>query len=107
MIYAVTIAGTLSVPGSSQGVLDLGVPVPGAAEYLAGLKAAGHTVLLHDPLLNTDLGCRLAIDWLLQAGIDGYDDFWMKPGKPAADVYVDNRSERWPATPTNETQTAT
>lgn len=88
MIYAVAVKDTLADEND--------LPRPDAVAYLQLLKEAGHTVIIHDSLANTAFGLKKLTKWLNLAGIDAYDDIWVSDGKPEADVYVDNRSEKWP-----------
>lgn len=80
-------------------------PLPGAAERIRGLRAAGHTVILftarHMKTCRGNVGLVIArqgkttLDWLARHGIE-YDEIHF--GKPHADVYIDDnayRFERW------------
>lgn len=96
---------------------------PGAAEALLALRAMGHVLILHSCRCNTldtigvtapDVAAeefyatgRVAADvsdqWdrfeemraaLEAAGLWGlFDEVWQRPGKPIADMYLDDRAE--------------
>jgi len=94
----------LKRPG--QEYADL-APIPGAAEKIAALRRAGHTVILqtarHMKTCSGNVGLVLArqgkttLDWLARHGIE-CDELHF--GKPHADVYIDDnalRFESWAA----------
>ena len=63
----------------------LGPPLPGAAEALRRLHAAGHRICIHS--------CGRAsviADWMQYYNIP-YDGIWQGEGKPVADLYIDDR----------------
>lgn len=60
-------------------------PLPGARDALSRLREAGHRILIHS--------CNdrhFIADWLLNHDIR-HDGIWANPGKPVADLYVDDR----------------
>ncbi len=77
-------------------------PVPGAAERLRSLRAAGHYVILntarHMKTCDGNVGLVVArqglvtLQWLADHGIE-YDEIHF--GKPHADVYIDDNAYRF------------
>ncbi len=77
-------------------------PLPGAAEKMLALKAAGHYLILltarHMATTGSNVGLVIArqgktlFDWLARHGIP-YDELWF--GKPHADVYLDDNAVRF------------
>jgi len=94
---------------------------PGALEALAALKAAGHRLILHSCRCNPldpgptiedeaarfyrsgEVPPRVIDQWRRFEGMRAFlqatgawalfDSIWQAPGKPLADVYVDDRGE--------------
>lgn len=64
--------------------------LPGAREAIARLRGANHKVIIHS--------CN-KVDWidkcLNEFGIP-IDAIWSGPGKPLADLYIDDRGYRFP-----------
>jgi capsule biosynthesis phosphatase len=89
----------LRLPGEGYGNLK---PIPGAAEKIKHLKAAGHCIILytarHMETCGGNVGKVLALqgaatlEWLAQHGIE-YDEIYF--GKPHADVYIDDNALRF------------
>ncbi len=79
-------------------------PLPGAAERIRALRAAGHYVIIltarNMATCESNLGRvmknvgKLTLDWLDQYAIE-YDEIYF--GKPNADVYLDDRAMRFMA----------
>jgi capsule biosynthesis phosphatase len=77
-------------------------PLPGAAEHLRSLRAAGHYVILHTArhmkTCDGNVGKVVArqglvtLQWLDDHGIE-YDEIHF--GKPHADVYIDDNAFRF------------
>jgi hypothetical protein len=95
--------------------------VPGAREALARLKAAGHQIILHSARCTTmdpgpvvdeevatfyrtgEVNPRISDQWRRFVEMRGFlqseglwrlfDEVWQAPGKPPADVYIDDRAE--------------
>ncbi len=77
-------------------------PVPGAAEKLRALRAAGHYVILftarHMKTCQGNVGLVVArkgaitLDWLARHGME-YDEIYF--GKPHADIYIDDNALRF------------
>jgi phosphoglycolate phosphatase-like HAD superfamily hydrolase len=68
----------------------LAKPIAGAREALQKLRAAGYVVVIY-----TARGwgeCRVAQQWLADHGFE-YDGLQM--GKPAADIWIDDRAVRF------------
>jgi capsule biosynthesis phosphatase len=95
-----------SLRGPGQNYVDL-QPVPGAAEKLRQLKAAGHYIIIctarHMKTCEGNVGAVVArqglvtLDWLKRHNIQ-YDELHF--GKPHAQVYIDDnalRFESWSA----------
>lgn len=78
------------------------LPMPGAAERLRQLKAAGHYLILmtarHMRTCEGNVGLAVArqgrtlLDWLERHRIP-YDELWF--GKPHADIYIDDNALRF------------
>lgn len=60
----------------------------GLEKLLAEKMAAGHTVLIVDPLANTLQGVNILAARLRDVGVDSYTEIWVSPGNPPADLYV-------------------
>jgi uncharacterized HAD superfamily protein len=72
----------------------LAQPLPGAREALQRLRAAGHTIVIYTARNWPEY--RVTKQWLDEHGFE-YDGLQM--GKPAADVWIDDRAIRfttWP-----------
>jgi capsule biosynthesis phosphatase len=80
-------------------------PLPGAADRIRALRAAGHYVIIitarNMATCDGNLGKvmknigKLTLDWLEKHGIE-YDEIYF--GKPNAEVYIDDRAlrfDRW------------
>ena len=102
MRIAIDIDGTiceLRRPGHGYAEVEC---LPGAAEKLAGLKAAGHYIILltarHMASCGANVGLVVArqgktlLDWLERHDIP-YDEIWF--GKPQADIYIDDNGYRF------------
>lgn len=86
MVIAVDYDGVLHnthhpIPGRK-----LGPPMEGAKEAMQGLKAAGHTLIVH-----SCAPARVIADWMAYWQIP-YSTIWQGVGKPKADCYVDDRA---------------
>ena len=85
-----------------QGAATFGTPLPGAADALAGLRAAGWKVIIH----TTRKGTLALRSYLHEHGIP-YDEInrnsdqppGSNEGKPIADVYLDDRAVRFQSWP--------
>lgn len=76
--------------------------LPGAAEHIRALRAAGHYVIIltarNMATCDGNLGKvmknigKVTLDWLAQHNIE-YDEIYF--GKPNAEVYIDDRSMRF------------
>ncbi|MGN6371279.1 MAG: capsular biosynthesis protein [Phycisphaerae bacterium] len=102
MRIAIDIDGTIcELKKSGQSYSDV-APLPGAAEKIQGLKAAGHYIILltarHMKTCEGNVGLVVArqgptlFAWLEKHGIP-YDEIWF--GKPHADVYIDDNGLRF------------
>jgi len=77
-------------------------PIPGAADRIRGLRAAGHHVIIqtarHMKTTGGNVGLVIArqgqttLDWLDRNGIE-FDEIHF--GKPYADVYIDDNALRF------------
>lgn len=77
-------------------------PIPGAAERVRELRAAGHEIIIqtarHMRSCHGDVGKVVArvgavtLDWLERNGFE-YDEIYF--GKPNAELYIDDRSVRF------------
>lgn len=77
-------------------------PMPGAAEKLRALRAAGHLVIIHTARHMKTTGgnvgavtariAHITLDWLQRHNIE-YDEIYF--GKPWADVYIDDNALRF------------
>jgi capsule biosynthesis phosphatase len=77
-------------------------PIPGAAEAIRELRAAGHYVIIHTArhmkTCNGNVAMVLArqgavtLQWLADNGIE-YDELLF--GKPWADIYIDDNAHRF------------
>ena len=77
-------------------------PIPGAAERLRELRAAGHVIIIHTArhmrTCSGDVGKVIArigaitLEWLARNEIE-YDEIFF--GKPWADVYIDDNALRF------------
>jgi capsule biosynthesis phosphatase len=77
-------------------------PLPGAAERIRELRAAGHEIVIvtarHMRTTGANIGAvmkrvgKTTLDWLEKHGIE-YDELHF--GKPNADVYIDDRAIRF------------
>lgn len=66
-------------------------PVPGAREFLQGLKAAGYRVVVSSCRVDTVDGMEGAMGWLMEHDLERFiDDVTWE--KPAAVAYVDDRA---------------
>lgn len=99
---AVDLDGTiceLKRPGQSYADL---APLPGAAERLRELRAAGHYVIIitarNMKTCESNLGRvmknvgKITLDWLEEHGIE-YDEIYF--GKANAHIYIDDRAHRF------------
>lgn len=92
MIYAVAIRSTLD-DGTGDGLVP-GAPDKEQIEKLRKLvEETQATVIIHDPLANSEFGVKAVLNWLYDNGVP-FDEIWMGFGKPFADFYIDNRSEK-------------
>lgn len=70
----------------------------GAADAIRGMHRAGHVLILHSVRFGVD-GCESDASeaelFLRRAGLwTLFADVWRAPGKPHADLYLDNRCQR-------------
>jgi capsule biosynthesis phosphatase len=89
----------LRAPGQTYADVE---PIPGAAERLRSLRAAGHYVIIqtarHMKTCEGNLGLVMAkqglvtLEWLERHGME-YDEIHF--GKPHADLYVDDNAVRF------------
>jgi capsule biosynthesis phosphatase len=102
MRIAIDIDGTIcELKKPEQSYADV-APLPGAAEKIRGLKAAGHYIILltarHMKTCSGNVGMVVArqgavlFSWLEEHDIP-YDEIWF--GKPHADVYIDDNGLRF------------
>lgn len=68
--------------------------LPDALDALKRLLRDGHTVIVHTCRANWPEGLASVETKLAQAGVAGAT-VWTEPGKPHADVYVDDRAVRF------------
>lgn len=89
---AIDFDGTLCKPtGRRFSNTDLGIPMPGAQQFVQRLVQSGADCFVHSVRANTDAG-RLAIDqWLARYNFPAL----RVVGKPVADVYLDDRGIRF------------
>ena len=107
--------GTLTEPGTPLRLR------PGAREAVLAFKAAGHHLILHSARCTLECGPalddeatrywetgevpeRVRIQWTLFAEMraflktqglwSAFDEVWQSPGKPHADVFIDDLSEQ-------------
>ena len=71
----------------------MGGPIDGAKAALDGLSNQGHTILIHSVKANTPSGVDMIAKWLDYYDIRGL--VWNMPGKPNANVYLDDRGLRF------------
>lgn len=106
-IIAVDVDGTLLRNNGFQGLDHFGKPFPGAVEFSKALSKLGH-VLIYTCRTNPALGRELdpaglddraAQEWLkakVKKALDGYgihyDEIYAGPGKPDADVFIDDKA---------------
>lgn len=72
----------------------MGAPLPGAKEAIDKLNKQGHLIIIH-----TVRPSKHVADWLDYYDIRGM--VWDMPGKPNADLYIDDRAvhhTEWPNT---------
>ena len=88
--YCVDLDGTLCTQECPQ-TYHLARPKPTMIEAIRRLKAQGHTIIIHTARAPSKLGDPTAttVDQLRAWGVP-YDRLYL--GKPAADVYVDDRA---------------
>ncbi|MDL1894824.1 capsular biosynthesis protein [Anaerolineae bacterium CFX7] len=102
MRIAIDLDGTICpIKEPNQSYSDL-EPLPGAAERIHELRAAGHYIIIltarNMATCQSNLGRvmknvgKLTLDWLEQYGIE-YDEIYF--GKPNAEVYIDDRALRF------------
>lgn len=102
MRIAIDLDGTICpIKQDGQSYADL-EPLPGAAERIRELRAAGHYIIIvtarNMATCESNLGKvmknigKITLDWLEQQGIE-YDEIYF--GKPNAHVYVDDRAVRF------------
>jgi capsule biosynthesis phosphatase len=99
MRIAIDLDGTICpIKQDGQSYADL-LPMPGAAERIRELRAAGHYIIIttarNMATCESNLGKvmknvgKITLDWLEKYGIE-YDEIYF--GKPNAHVYVDDRA---------------
>lgn len=89
MTFAIDFDGTIHDNKNPVTGRRMGPPIDGAKEYINGLKAQGHAVIVH----SVWGGDRKTIgDWMGYYGID-FDD--ITNVKPKADFYIDDRAIRF------------
>lgn len=102
MRIAIDLDGTICpIKEPNQSYSDL-EPLPGAAERIRELRAAGHYIIIltarNMATCQSNLGKvmknvgKLTLDWLEKYGIE-YDEIYF--GKPNAEVYLDDRAVRF------------
>jgi capsule biosynthesis phosphatase len=102
MRIAVDLDGTICpIRQEHESYADL-LPLPGAAERLRELRAAGHYIIImtarHMGTCEANVGlvlkrvARVTLDWLDRHEIE-YDEIYF--GKPNAEVYLDDRAVRF------------
>ena len=102
MKIAIDLDGTIcEIKGEGQTYADV-QPLPGAAERIRALRAAGHYVIIQSArnmaTQNSNVGRvlknigKVTLDWLDRHGIE-YDEIYF--GKPNAEVYIDDRALRF------------
>jgi capsule biosynthesis phosphatase len=106
MRIAIDLDGTICpIKEAGQSYADL-QPLPGAAERIRELRAAGHYVIIltarNMATCQSNVGKvmknvgKITLDWLERYGIE-YDEIYF--GKPNAEIYLDDRGVRfhsWP-----------
>ncbi len=99
---AVDLDGTICpIKGPGQSYADL-EPLPGAADRLRELRAAGHYVIIitarNMATCQSNLGmvmknvAKITLDWLDRHGME-YDEIYF--GKANAHIYIDDRAHRF------------
>lgn len=102
MRIVIDLDGTICpIKQPNQSYSDL-IPLPGAVEKIAYLKAQGHYIIIatarNMQTCQSNLGKvmknvgKLTLEWLDHHKIE-YDEIYF--GKPNADVYIDDRSIRF------------
>lgn len=102
MRIAIDLDGTICpIKQEGESYADL-KPLPGAAERIRELRAAGHYIIIttarNMATCESNLGKvmknigKITLDWLEKHGIE-YDEIYF--GKPNAHVYVDDRALRF------------
>ncbi len=90
---------SLKRPGQTYGEVE---PLPGAADRIRELRAAGHTIVIvtarHMATCDGNVGRviqrvgRITLDWLERHGIE-YDEIHF--GKPNGELYIEDRAIRF------------
>jgi capsule biosynthesis phosphatase len=99
---AVDLDGTIcALKGPGESYADL-APLPGAADRLREMRAAGHRVIIitarNMATCQSNLGLvmknvgKITLDWLDRHGME-YDEIYF--GKANAHIYIDDRAHRF------------
>lgn len=91
VIVAVDFDGVLHNPDDVAPGHKMGRPVEGAVQAVLDLSHLEDTVIVHSCRANTPAGLAAMVAWLEWAGLADDVKVWDQPGKPVADVYVDDR----------------
>ena len=81
-----------------QGIYHFGPPIPGAVQFTQELSR-NMKIIIHTCRCNRSLGMgnrpemlgQIVTNWLQMNGF-AFDEVWTNPGKPVADVYIDDRA---------------
>jgi len=125
-IVAVDFDGTLYAGPFTAADEFTGQPLPGAIAWLKSELAREHKLIIHTcRLTSSHEGCTFPLEshrdpyvvrerlaeWLVLHGLTrgevGSLAFWLYPGKPVADEYLDDKAVRFEGTYPQRTQDAT
>jgi len=93
---AIDLDGVLATYTGWRGVDHIGQPINGSRGFLRELKREGYHIIIHTARINDLNGKHRISERIIRAWLDGnkmtYDDLHIKPGKPMACAYVDDRA---------------
>jgi len=97
----VDLDGVLAHYEGWKGLNEFGNPLPGALEFMWELKKRGYYIVVATARLSGDacaandadfkVVARYVHDYLVRWNLP-YDEVWVRPGKPLAIAYVDDRA---------------
>ncbi len=78
---------------------DIGKPLPGAKEFVNGLRDMGFRIVIFTSRLNSQVngpeaqtkGYKAVVNWFIDNGIH-FDKIYTGEGKPMAEAYIDDRA---------------